>query len=234
MNLKDSRALITGGSEGIGFEIGRVLAAKGARVALMARGKEKLAAAAQEIGGLALAGDVSVPSDVDAVVEQALRELGGLDILVNNAGVGGFHPLVDMTLEQFQRVFATNVTGAFLMTRAVAPIMIRQGSGNIINISSTSGLKGSAGGTAYSGSKFALKGMTECWRDELRRHNIRVTLVNPSEVQTGFTVNAGGRERPYNEKKLRSVEIATAITGALEIDARGFIPEFSVFATNPF
>jgi 3-oxoacyl-[acyl-carrier protein] reductase len=75
--------------------------------------------------------------------------------------------------------------------------------------------------------------MTECWRDELRRHDVRVMLVNPSEVQTAFFSKLG-REQALSEKKLRPEEIATAIVGALKVDSRGFIPEFSVFATNPF
>lgn len=234
MNLNGARALITGGSDGIGLAIGRLLVEKGARVALMARRAETVTAAAAGIGGLGLVGDVSKPEDAERVVADALREFGGLDILVNNAGFGTFGPLVDLKLEDFERTFATNVTGAMLMARAVAPHMIRQKSGNIVNISSTSGLKGAANCTTYCGTKFALRGMTECWREELRRHNIRVMLVNPSEVQTNFFVAAGGAERPTADNKLRGEEIARAIVGALEIDDRGFIPEFAVFATNPF
>ena len=158
---------------------------------------------------------------------------GRLDILVNNAGYGYFAPLVDMELERFEALYRTNVFGAFLMAREAARVFVEQGSGNLINISSTSGLKGGRGSTAYSSSKFALRGMTECWRDELRRHNVRVMLVNPSEVQTEFA-SVAGYEQQLSPKKLRSQEIADAIVGALEIDDRGFIPEFSVFATNPF
>ena len=234
MNLKGSRALVTGGSEGIGRAIGELLIERGARVALMSRRAEKVEAAAKELGALGLQGDVSQPEDVNRVVERVVAEFGGLDILVNNAGFGTFGLLTELSLEDFQRTFATNVTGAMLMARAVAPHMIRQKSGNIINISSTSGLKGSARGTTYCGTKFALRGMTECWREELRRHNIRVTLVNPSEVQTNFGATAGREARALDPKKLRSEEIAQAIVGTLEIDDRGFIPEFSVFATNPF
>lgn len=234
MDLKNARALITGGSEGIGLAIGRLLVEKGARVALLARRGDKLAAAAGEIGALALTGDVSKAEDAAAAVARVVTEFGGLDILVNNAGFGTFGALTELRLEDFERTFATNVTGAMLMARAAAPHMIRQSSGNILNISSTAGLKGFANGTTYCATKFALRGMTECWREELRRHNIRVTLVNPSEVQTNFPVAAGGKARAHDEKKLRSEEIARAIAGALEIDDRGFIPEFSVFATNPF
>lgn len=234
MTLEKARALITGGSDGIGLAIGRLLAEKGARVALMARRADRVERAAAAVGAIGLAGDVSKPADVDRVVGETLKEFGGLDILVNNAGFGTFGPLTDISLEDFERTFATNVTGAMLMARAVAPQMIRQRSGNIINISSTAGTRGFANGTTYCGTKFALRGMTECWRDELRRHNIRVTLVNPSEVQTNFFVAAGGAERPPAENKLRGEEIARAVVGALEIDDRGFIPEFAVFATNPF
>ena len=138
-----------------------------------------------------------------------------------------------METEDFVAVHRTNVLGAFFMGRAAARHFVQQGSGDLINISSTSGLKGSAGRTAYGSSKFALRGMTECWRDELRRHNVRVMLVNPSEVMTEFAAKAGV-EREASDKKLRPQEIASAILGALKIDGRGFIPEFSVFATNPF
>jgi 3-oxoacyl-[acyl-carrier protein] reductase len=234
VELKGARALVTGGSDGIGLAIGQALVEKGARVALMARRSDRVAAAAKEIGALGITGDVSKPGDAAAAVARAVQEFGGLDILINNAGSGTFGPLTELKLEDFERTFATNVTGAMLMARAAAPHMIRQASGNIMNIASTAGLKGFANGTTYCATKFALRGMTECWREELRRHNIRVTLVNPSEVQTNFGVAAGGQARQYNAKKLRAEEIARAIVGALQIDDRGFIPEFSVFATNPF
>lgn len=165
-----------------------------------------------------------------ATMERFVGRHGRIDVLVNNAGFGHFAPLVEMDRERFEAVFATNVTGAMLMAREAARHFVRQGSGNLINISSTSGLKGGSHSTAYSGSKFALKGMTECWRDELRRHGVRVMLINPSEVQTAF----GGEEPVYSEKKLRPEEIAAAVIGILKIDERGFVPELSVFATNPF
>lgn len=233
MNISGSRALVTGGSEGIGFGIAEALARKGARVAIMARSENKLNEAAKRIGALAIRGDVGVEADAVRAVETIVAEYGGIDVLVNNAGFGHFFPLVEAELELFEEVMRTNVTGAMLMAREAAKRFIEQGGGHLINISSTSGLRGGSGGTAYSGSKFALRGMTECWRDELRRHNVRVTLVCPSEVQTGFFGKVGGKQ-DLSERKLRPKEIADAIVGALEIDDRGFIPEFSVFATNPF
>lgn len=233
MDLQNARALVTGGSEGIGRGIAQALKAKGAQVAIMGRDEDKLNAAAAELGVLALPGDVSREEDVRRVVSTFVEAFGGIDILVNNAGYGYFAPLTELDRESFEKLFAVNVTGPMLMAREVAPRFMEQKSGHLINISSTSGLSGGKNSTAYSGSKFALRGMTECWRAELRPFDVRVTLVNPSEVQTPFFAKLG-REQQLSEKKLRPGEIADAIVGALEIDDRGFIPEFSVFATNPF
>lgn len=233
MKIAGTRALVTGGSEGIGRGIAEALIARDARVAIMGRDERKLRATAQAIGALAIPGDVSVEADAERAVSTVESELGGFDILVNNAGYGYFAPLTELDKTSFENVFAVNVTGAMLMARAAARRFVRQNSGNIVNISSTSGLSGGKRSSAYSGSKFALRGMSECWRAELRPHNVRVILVNPSEVQTPFFAKIG-REQQLSEKKLRPREIADAIVGALEIDDRGFIPEFSVFATNPF
>ncbi len=233
MKIEGAKALVTGGGVGIGKAIAASLAQKGANVVITGRREDKLREAADELGVGFAAGDVGVEADVVRTVEDFVAEHGRIDILVNNAGFGRFAPLVEMSLETLESVYRTNVFGAFLMAREAAKHFISQGSGNLINISSTSGLKGGAGSTAYSSSKFALRGMTDCWRDELRRHNVRVMLVNPSEVLTSFAATAGF-EQQQSEKKLRASEIADAVVGALEIDDRGFIPEFSVFATNPF
>jgi len=233
MELQAAKALVTGGGEGIGKGIAAALKREGADVVITGRRADVLEAAATEIGVGWSAGDVGDEDDAVRTVRDFVAQHGRLDILVNNAGFGRFAPLVEMELSDLEAVYRTNVFGAFLMAREAAKVFVRQQSGHLINISSTSGLKGGRGATAYSSSKFALRGMTECWRDELRRHNVRVMLVNPSEVQTGFASKAG-YEQEESPKKLRSQEIADAIVGALEIDDRGFIPEFSVFATNPF
>ena len=233
MELRDTVALVTGGSEGIGRAIAEALTEKGCRVTVIGRREDAVRKTAEELGLDWVVGDVGNEADAARTVSSVIEKHGRLDILVNNAGYGLFKPLVDTTLEELEGVYRTNVFGPFLMSREAARQFIKQGSGELINISSTSGLKGSAGRTAYGSSKFALRGMTECWRDELRRHNVRVMLVNPSEVMTNFAAKAG-IEREISEKKLRPEEIADAILGALKMDSRGFIPEFSVFATNPF
>jgi 3-oxoacyl-[acyl-carrier protein] reductase len=233
MELRDAVALVTGGSEGIGRAIAEALMHQGSKVTITGRREEAVRNTAEELGLDWIAGDVGNEKDAVRTVSTVIERHGRLDVLVNNAGYGMFKPLVDTTLEELQGIYQTNVFGTFLMAREAARQFIKQGSGELINISSTSSLKGSSGRTAYGSSKFAVRGMTECWRDELRRHNVRVMLVNPSEVMTSFSAKAGV-ERELSDKKLRPQEIADAIVGALKVDSRGFIPEFSVFATNPF
>ncbi len=233
MELKDKKALVTGGGEGIGRAIACALRAVGADVAITGRRRDVLERTAAELGVWALPGDVSVEADVVATMEAFVARHGRIDVLVNNAGFGHFAPLIQMDRERFDAVFATNVTGAMLMAREAAKHFVHQHSGHLINVSSTSGLKGGAGSTAYSGSKFALRGMTECWREELRRYDVRVILINPSEVLTDFAAHAGNEQKP-SDKKLRPQEIADAVIGVLRMDERGFVPELSVFATNPF
>jgi 3-oxoacyl-[acyl-carrier protein] reductase len=232
MNLQNAVALVTGGSAGIGRSIAQTLAASGARVAITGRDQRRLSEAAQAIGAHPIHADASQEADVERTYREVLAKFGDLDILVNNAGFGVFKSLVDSDRASFDAVFATNVTGAMLMAREAAKHFIARKRGNIVNIASTAGLRGAANGTAYYASKFALRGMTECWRAELRKHNIRVFLVNPSEVITSFAATAGF-EQKANASKLRGEEIAYIVKAALEMDDRGFTPELSVFATNP-
>ena len=232
MNLKDAVALITGGSSGIGRAIAQTLAKSGARVAITGRDKHRLTEAARELGVHAIQADVAVDADVERTYRELFEKFGDLDILVNNAGTGVFKNLVDLSRAEFDEVFATNVTGAMLMARGAAKHFIKRKRGNIVNISSTASLRGAPNGTAYYASKFALRGMAECWRAELRKYNIRVFLVNPSEVVTNF-YQTHGLPQKENATKLRSEEIALMVKAILEMDDRGFTPELSIFATNP-
>jgi 3-oxoacyl-[acyl-carrier protein] reductase len=201
-------------------------------VAITGRDRARLEEAAQSLGVLGIQADVTDEADVLRTYREVLAKFGDLDILVNNAGIGTFKSLVEMDRAGFDAVFATNVTGAMLMGREAAKHFIQRNRGNIVNIASTASLRGAANGTAYYASKFALRGMTECWRAELRKHNIRVMQVNPSEVLTGFAATAGIPQKA-NASKLRGEEIAHAVKAILEMDDRGFTTELSVFATNP-
>ena len=233
MNLNGATALVTGGSSGIGLAIARALKGAGAKVAVTGRDEQRLAAAARSIDAHPIQADVSREADVLRTYKDLFQKFDHLDILVNNAGVGVIKPLVDMDIAGFNRVFATNVTGAMLMGREAAKHFIERKSGHIINIGSTAAVRGAASGTAYYGSKFALRGMTECWRAELRPFNVRVILVNPSEVLTDFYATAGLEQNKENPTKLHGEDIAHAVLSALEMDERGFITELTVFATNP-
>lgn len=232
MDLNKAVVLITGGSSGIGRAAAQMLAKAGARVAITGRDPERLAEAAKSLGVVGIQADVSKEADVLRTFREVKEKLGDLDVLINNAGVGVLKELTEMDLASFQAVFATNVTGAMLMAREAAKIFKERKKGNLINIASTAAVRGAPKGTAYYGSKFALRGMTECWRAELRKCNVRVFLINPSEVITDFARKAGFPQVDH-PSKLQSEDIAHMIKAALEMNDRGFTTELTVFATNP-
>ena len=159
--------------------------------------------------------------------------LGGIDVLINNAGIGTFSLVDDISLEDFLSVYNTNVFGLALLSKEVIKHFKKQNSGNIINIGSTAATKGFAHGTVYASSKFAVRGMTECWQQELRKFNVRVMLVNPSEVPTAFN-QEDRTERELVDNKLHPEDIAHMIVANLELNKRGFVPELGVWATNPY
>ncbi len=241
MNLSEAKILITGGSSGIGAAVAETLKASGAKVAIAGRNMDNLEAVAAKLGVVAIQADVTNEADVARMTATAVEKLGGLNVLINNAGYGYISPLINIDPIQFEAVWRTNVLGAMLAAQAAARIFVAQEQGNIINIASTSALSGSANASPYNATKFALRGMTEAWRGELRQHNIRVMLVNPSEVMTSFAenrlLNSGKTEKQYTENeqatKLRGHEIAQVIKSMLEMDDRGFVTEATVFATNP-
>ncbi len=233
MDLKDAKAIVTGGSSGIGKETARKIVEAGGQVVIAARTSSTLKDAANEIGARAITCDVSQEKQVIDLVLDAIEMMDGYNVLINNAGYGHFSKLVNLSAGEFREQLEVNTIGAMMVARESAKHFIREDYGNIINVSSTAGKRGFEGGTAYVASKFALGGMTECWRSELRGHNIRVMQINPSEVQTSFSKNAGMGERQFNETKLIAEDIAQAICQMVELPDRGFIPETSVWATNP-
>ena len=234
MNIQDSVFLVTGGSAGIGKATAKMLADKGGKVAITGRDKTKLEKVADEIGAFQILADAAKEEDINKTYELLLREFEKLDCLINNAGIGGgWGEITELNMKAFRNVYDVNVFGAAMMGSKAAQIFKKQNYGNIVNIASTAALKGYASGTVYASSKFALRGMTQCWQADLRKYNVRVILVNPSEVTTAF----GSTERVEREEisnKLRSEEIAHTIVSTLEMDDRGFIPEVTVWATNPF
>jgi 3-oxoacyl-[acyl-carrier protein] reductase len=232
MNIQEARVLVTGGSSGIGRGIAELLVKRGAKVAISGRDERRLREAASAIGATPLQGDVSVEADAVRMVRQAIDGLGGYNVLVNNAGIGVFAPLLEITADDMRQVWEVNVLGATLMARESAKHFVARKYGSIVNIGSTSALRAGAGSSAYASTKFALRALSETWRAELRSHNVRVMLLNPSEVVTEFFARAG-ESQADNPTKLHPGEIAHAAVAMLEMEDVGFIPELSVWATNP-
>lgn len=233
MKLKGAKVLITGGTLGIGRATAKLFVDCGADVAITGRDEKRLEQAAAATGAFAIHADVANPNDIDKTYDVFLEKYDRLDCLINNAGIGVFKELEQVTLADLESVFRVNVFGAALMGARAAKIFSKRNYGNIINIGSTASLKGFARGTVYSASKFALRAMTECWQAELRKHNVRVFQLNPSEVATAFA-NPKRIEREAPANKLTPEEIAYAMKTLLEMDDRGMIPELAVWATNPW
>jgi 3-oxoacyl-[acyl-carrier protein] reductase len=230
MQLNGARIIVTGGATGIGRAVVEKVVAGGARVAICGRRADVVKEAAAKLGVHGFRCDVSREEQVDDFFDEATAALGGLDVLVNNAAFGHVAPLVELDVERFREVHETNVVGALLCGRAAARHFVAQGAGTIVNVGSTAAGKGYPGGSAYASSKFALTGLTECWRAELRPHGVRVMQVNPSEVQTPF----GGREASrLNPTKLVAADVAHLVLAMLTLEDRGFVTDATLWATNP-
>lgn len=214
---------------GIGWATAKLLISKGAQVVISGRNRKTLKLAADEVGAIPVVADVNKEEEVVKLVKTAVKKMDGLDVLINNAGFGYFELLQNIDTQKFKDILETNVVGAMLCGRECANYFIKQHHGNIINVASTSALKGHQMGTAYSTSKWALRGMTECWREELRPYNIRVMMVHPSEVQTNFV----GKLR-QTETRLQSHQTGSAgcwrslMVSMLEMRDVGFIPEATI------
>lgn len=234
MDLSEKNVLITGGSSGIGKATAKYMVQKGANVTITGRDQEKLKAVADKLGIHFFAANVADQKDVKATFEDFMKRHDRLDVLINNAGIGGKRLLLDeMDMEAMREVYDVNVFGAVMMASEASRLFKKQKKGNIVNIASTAAVKGYEGGTIYSSSKFALRGLSKSWQAELRPFNVRVINVNPSYVATAFG-EEDREERPEEANKLRGEEIAHAVVSALEMDDRGYIPELTVHATNPF
>jgi 3-oxoacyl-[acyl-carrier protein] reductase len=228
--MESKRFLITGGSQGIGAAVVQAAKEAGNEVVFTGRNEELIAQVAAETGTQGIKADVSIAGDNARTIEACQEKMGGIDVLVNNAGYGYMAPIGEVDMDAMKNMFDTNVFGLVDLTNRVVPLMKTQGQGDIVNIASTSGIKGHANGTAYSASKWAVRGISQCWQAELRPHDIRVVCVCPSEVQTAW----GGRTGRNNPHKLYASDIADAILSTLSANRRALWPEFSVFATNPW
>ena len=232
MNLKQAKILITGGTTGIGYETAKLLRSQRAQVVICGRNAETVASASRELDVYGIKADVSDVSEIEAMFQFAIEKMGGLDVLVNNAGLGNMGSLTDTTVEEFTSTWITNTRSIFVCGQLAARHFIAQNYGNIINVASMAAVNGYANGSAYSSSKSAITGLTNSWRAELRKHNIRVTQINPSEVITPFSEKIGFTSKAP-ESKLQGSDIAQVITAILSLNDVAFLPEINIWATNP-
>lgn len=211
MKLDRKVAIITGAGSGFGAELARVFASQGACILVNDLNEQAASQVADGIkasGGSALAmqGDISQNDDVCALVGRAMEEFGGLDIVVNNAGYTHINqPLLDVSEEEFDRVYAVNVKGIYLSALHAVPVFRNQGAGVILNIASTAGLRPRPGLTWYNGSKGAAITLTKSMAVELAPDNIRVNAINPVIGETGMMANfMGGVDTPEIREKFIS------------------------------
>ena len=220
-------AIITGAGRGIGAAIARQLAALGATSVLLGRTQSTLDGTAQEImkgGGKAevIPCDVTVLHQLEYAAARVESSFGRLDILVNNAGIGGFTDLLhQLPPEEWDRILNTNLRGVYYAIHAFGPAMIRASSGHIINISSLAGKNALPKGAAYAASKWGLNGLTYSVAEELRGHNIRVSVICPGSVDTELSPHTGKDAK----KMLQADDVAHAVAMLVTQAPQSFISE---------
>jgi 3-oxoacyl-[acyl-carrier protein] reductase len=235
--LDGTNAVVTGGSRGIGLAIAKALLAAGANVLICGRDASSLEQALRELGSMArgrkVAGRTTDVSDAVQVAELFRfldRELGVPGILVNNAGVGIFRPAAELTVEEWDRVVGTNLSGAFYCSREALERFHTLRGGWIINISSLAAKNPFSGGAAYNASKFGLTGLAEAMMLDHRYDNVRVTSILPGSVDTGFS-GAAGEKR--SEWKIAPEDIAKIVIDILHMPARTLISRVEVRPSRP-
>jgi len=210
-------AIITGASAGIGQASARMLAREGARLVLTARRGERLDALIQEVrslggDGIAVIGDARDEATSVRTVEAAMTAFGCIDILVNNVGVGNYKKLIDTSLDDYVEMMDVNVRSTFLFSRHVVPVMIKQGEGLVLIISSMAGVYGFPGEAVYCATKFAQVGFAEGLDKELRPYGIKVGTICPGGVKTEFALGKGRTEASVKQSEMLEAEdVAAAV-----------------------
>lgn len=237
-------AIVTGASSGIGEATAIALAAEGAQVAIAARRSERLNALAkriENIGGKALpiVADLTEETQAHNLVQKANAELGRVDILVNNAGIALLGPIEGADTSDWRRMIDINVLGLMYTTHAALPIMKAQGVGHIVNISSVAGRIARAGVGVYNATKWGVNAFSEALRQEVYKHNIRVTIIEPGLVDTegnnhitNPTAKQQSQERLKSMTPLQSEDIAAAIVYAVTQPQRVNVNEILIRPTD--
>ena len=232
--LQEQVAVVTGAGRGIGAAIAIQLAAIGARVVLCGRTRGTLEGTEEMIrnnggGSDVIECDVTDLRSVESLAARVARDFGRIDMLVNNAGIGGpGGPLHQLTPEGWDNIFNTNLRGVFYMVRCLGPLMIRARSGHIINISSLAGKNALPNGAAYSASKWGLNGLSCSLAEELRAHNIRVSVICPGSVHTDFSPHTGKSA----ERMLQPSDVAHAVAMIVTQAPQSFASEILLRPTQ--
>lgn len=237
-DINNKIAYITGASSGIGKATALQLAKEGVHIGLMARRTEKLQETAKEAESYGIKTatatvDIADNEAVNKAIAYLVDNLGQADILINNAGVMNHGRFMDMPAPEWKQTVDTNVFGTYHVMRAVLPQMIEKQQGDMINISSSSGLKGTPGSSAYNASKFAIQGMTEAVMQEMRPNNIRVFTLNPSYIASD-RASKGDPDKQNPEKFTQPEDMAEYMVAQLKLHPRMFIKQSLQWATNPF
>lgn len=237
-SLKGKTALVTGGSRGLGKAIALALATEGVNVAITGRNEDLLKSVVKELEEKGVKSsyavfDVSNKKEVYENLNQLQKDFGTFDILVNNAGIAAFGGVLDMDDEQWEDIIRTNLLGPYYVSKSVVPSMVEKKSGDIINISSTAGLKGNAATSAYSASKFGLIGMSESMMLELRKHNIRVTTLTPSTIASDMSKEVLKITDGNPEKVLQPEDFAELVADLLKLNKRAMLASAALWSTNP-
>ena len=235
--LSGKRVLVTGGSKGIGLAIALSLRSEGCDVMICSREQKTVSKAVdtmEESQGsgkvYGTATDVSVYDEVVKLFEAVDNSLGGLDILVNNAGFGIFSPTAELSVEDWDRLIGTNLSGAFYCSKEGLARFKKAGGGHIINLSSLAGKNPFKGGAAYNSSKFGLNGFSEAMMLDHRGDNVRVSYVMPGSVDTEFS---GSSMKEKSSWKIAPEDIAEIVLGILKMPARTLISRVEVRPSVP-
>ena len=236
-NLKGKKAIITGGGSGLGKTTALAFAKEGIDVAITGRNEKNLQETVSELKALGVNAtyskfDVGNHQEVKSGIEAIIKEFGSLDILVNNAGIAAFGTFLEMSPEDWQGMIQTNVMGMYYVTREVLPHLIKNNQGDIFNVSSTAGINGNAGTSAYSASKFAVIGLSESLMKEVRKNNIRVCTLTPSTIASQMSLDLGITDGDV-EKVLQPEDFAELIVSALQLPRRAMLKSASLWSTNP-
>jgi 3-oxoacyl-[acyl-carrier protein] reductase len=239
MDLGGKVAIVTGGSKGIGYGIAQALAAAGANVAISARNEDELRHAADVLNTegkgrvIGVRCDQRSYEDVQQLVQRTVEEFDRLDILINNAGVGAFGAVGELSVEKWDQVIETNLSGVFYCCHEALPHLKRSGDAWIINIASLAGKNPFAGGAAYNPSKFGLVGFSEALMMDVRHHGIRVNYIMPGSVNTDFSGPSGSKADRDTDWMIQPEDIAKLVMDLLAMHSRTLPSRIEVRPSQP-